>query len=212
MKYQVVFIVVLCLFISTQAQAISESAKKKYPYQLLTADYGILNENDLAAYTWKITHQMPAFSKGSLGINYWQCFARNQVSVTLEDTGGYSEDFPLNTTIADLTINVRDQSGITHEYGMRSVYDLPTYQRDFNRWQKLMKGEKYVCLGGDFVSVQNEFAPNGEKIKVYGWIFDKLKTKKGCASYFEGDCDLTYAKYKQREVDFQKLMKELRSR
>jgi hypothetical protein len=30
---------------------------------------------------------------------------------------------------------------------------------------------------------------NGKFIIVHGWVWDRLKTKKGCSSYFEGDCD-----------------------
>ncbi len=52
MKYLI--ITLLCLAIVTDANAVSVSAKKKYPYPLLTDDYGILNENDLGAFTWGV--------------------------------------------------------------------------------------------------------------------------------------------------------------
>lgn len=192
-KYWFVLITLLCLSISIPVQAVTEVAKKKYPYILVTEDYGILNENDLASCTWGRGKLGPAFTKEGGHTSYWQCFPREQVSVTLEDTGDSPEDFK-NTTVAYLSLRIFEPSGIVHEYEMRRGLELETFHKDFNRWQKLMKGEKYVCLAGDFVSIENEFAPNGKKMKVYGWIFDKLKTKKGCASYF-GNCNQTYAEY-----------------
>lgn len=182
-KFWFLLITLFFLTISMQAEAVSELAKKKYPYILITEDYGILNENDLASCTWGRGKPGPAFTKQGGNTDYWQCFPRNQISVTLKDSGESPEECK-GTTIAHLSLQILEPSGVVHEYQMRRGLNLETFHKDFNRWEKLMKKEKYVCLAGDFVSIENEFAPNGEKRKVYGWIFDKLKTNKGCASYF----------------------------
>lgn len=52
MKYRSIFFILFSLLINAEANAVSANAKNKYPYPLLTNDYGILNENDLGAFTW----------------------------------------------------------------------------------------------------------------------------------------------------------------
>ncbi len=70
--------------------AINSTIKKKYPYTLLTEDYGILNENDLAVYA-RGKPLRPFNLENSGAYNYWQCFPREKVTVFLEDMG-YSSD------------------------------------------------------------------------------------------------------------------------
>lgn len=74
---------------------------------------------------------------------------------------------------------MRTPSGIVHKYDMGRGSDLSSYHQLFNRFEKLMKRERHVCLVGDFGKIREQFAPNGEKIKTYGWILKNLKTKKG---------------------------------
>lgn len=50
-----------------------------------------------------------------------------------------------------------------------------------------MKNEKYVCLEGGFLNHRDRVI-NGKKQEIYSWEFEKIKTKKGCDSYFEGEC------------------------
>ena len=50
-----------------------------------------------------------------------------------------------------------------------------------------MKNEKYVCIGGAFAGTYKKIAHGKETIE-HGWIFENLKTKKGCDSYFSGWC------------------------
>jgi hypothetical protein len=59
--------------------------------------------------------------------------------------------------------------------------DLKSFHAVFNLFERLMKKEKYVCLAGDFISVEEESTELGKKIKTYWWIFKNLKTKKGSA-------------------------------
>lgn len=60
---------------------------------------------------------------------------------------------------------------------------ISAYHEIFMRWEKLMKGEKYVCLAGQFIN-HEEKANDGVKIEENYWIYDKVQTKKGFNSYF----------------------------
>jgi len=55
---------------------------------------------------------------------------------------------------------------------------------DFNN----MKDPQFVCIGGYFVRA-NEKISNGKKISEQLWVFENLKTKRGCDSYFSGWCN-----------------------
>ncbi len=52
--------------------------------------------------------------------------------------------------------------------------------------------EKIRCLkAGDYVNYEHK-NDNGIERNVYGWIFEKMKTKKGCDSYLFS-CHPTYS-------------------
>ena len=181
--------------VSSGAFGIDISIKQKYPNVLLTDDYGILNKNDLASHTWG-KKSLPFSVKDGRGGSYWQCFPRDHVSITLEDMGYSASEIGGNENYADLTITVWLDRGISHEYYMRRAWGIDGYQAGFNQWQELMKNEKYVCLAGIFDN-QEEIVRGNKKWKKYSWTFEKIKTKKGCSSYFAGQCDLTYKKFLQ---------------
>jgi hypothetical protein len=46
-----------------------------------------------------------------------------------------------------------------------------------------MKHQKYVCLEGMFIKIESS-TQNNPKQLTYLWAYEKIKTKKGCASYF----------------------------
>lgn len=112
---------------------------------------------------------------------YWQCFARKDTSVELTDLG-YSEDLEnKKENYSLIKISATDQNNNTHRYIMRRAWPIDGYQQYFNEWLSLMKSQKYVCLAGSFIDKEKE---NNNHI-VYYWQFEKIKTKKGCSSYFE---------------------------
>ncbi len=92
-----ILIFILCLSLSSNVVAVSFAAKKKYPYSLITNDYGILNEGDLGHYI-KVVRTKP-FSEREMGGLYWQCFPRESVYMTLEDMGYSSEDWGWTDTL-----------------------------------------------------------------------------------------------------------------
>jgi hypothetical protein len=170
---QVICILLLIIF-PCNLTAINLATQKKYPYSVLTDDYGILNEEDLD--TLKFGVKPPTLlPKEGHSFLYWQCFPRDRISISLKDMGYTSEDIGGEENYSVLKIMISDESSGYHEYTMRRVWPTSTYEHRFNLWLKLMKNEKYVCLLGDFVNRE-------EKIKgvvSQHWIFEKIKTKKG---------------------------------
>lgn len=179
------FIIFLCA-ISCNALGVSLAAKQKYPFTLLTDDYGILNDHDLSFYLSYI-HPAPFFpKKEAMGYVYWQCFPRENISVTLEDYGEFVEEFKKDT-VGELNIEVMAKPGVFHHYCLRRAWPVNDLQKEFTRWHKLMNKEKYVCLAGDFV-VRTQTIENGKKNDVSLWGFERLKTKKGCVGYLGSSC------------------------
>ncbi len=178
---------ILLLFQTESVWSISQNIKSKYPSVLLTEDYDILSENDLASYSLGIK-PVPFSAKRRSDYQYWQCFPRERVSLILKDKGFSSEDIGGEDNYGDLQIEVWLDGLISHQYFMRRPSSVVGYEEIFNRWQRLMKNEKYVCLGGRFTHYE-EKTENSLKKKIYSWTFEMLKTKKGCDSYFLNQCN-----------------------
>jgi hypothetical protein len=179
-KYFLLFLVMF-LSLSTQLFAITSEALKKYPYQLLTNDYGILNEANLKRYTYEVN--IEPFTGKFSGLDYWRCYETKNVTVWYEK-GAYDSDDKI--IYGSPYIRVKADSTI-YEYALRRAFSLDYAQNKVKRWQKLMKGQQYVCIGGYFVRT-NEKIQNGKMISEHLWVFENLKTKKGCDSYFSGWC------------------------
>lgn len=194
MSARAIFFMLLLLGFSVNALSVSSIAKEKYRYTLITDDYGILNQNDLSTYTGRITKVAPfSGSEREFSLSYWQCFPRDHISITLEDMGYSTEDFGWNDSLANLKITAMAKPGIFHEYTMRAVIPTYLYEKKFHLWRNLMKKENYVCLGGEFGDRKNKTREDGMKQEIYSWTFDKIKTKKGCDSFFDDDCNRTDA-------------------
>lgn len=155
--------------------------RSAFPYGLLTDDYGILTKEDLEINT--CTAPAVPFSPESLAYPYWQCFETKRAKFECE---GNKYDPTEKERVTILVISaIRD--GELHEYISRRVFSLATcrlFQRD---WKKLLKNEHYVCISGSLNQIEKN-----KSGKTWSWTFDKYKTKKGCDSYFEGDCSLRY--------------------
>jgi hypothetical protein len=181
MKTKILLLLISLLILSSKTIAISLDSKKKYPYTLLTNDYGVLNEQDLARYT-RTMPPRPFTLENSGAYNYWQCFPRDKISVSLEDMGYSTEDYGWSDTLAELKIRVYVTSRIIHEYQMRAVWPVVDYEERFKLWHKLMAGQKYVCFAGSFGSKKEKIEDDIPRV-IYEWTFEKIKTKKGSDSY-----------------------------
>jgi hypothetical protein len=184
-----IFVPILLLVFSFKAWGIDESIRQRYPNVLLTNDYGILNENDLVSRPWEgkpIPFSISA-KKGHPYI-YWQCFPRENISITLKDKGYSGSEIGGDDNFGDLTIEVILDHGISHEYQMRRPWSVSGYAERFKYWQRFMKNEKYVCLAGSSGFLEETKGKNVKRQR-YSWIYEKLKTKKGCDSFFAGQCN-----------------------
>ncbi|OAI48875.1 hypothetical protein AYO45_04005 [Gammaproteobacteria bacterium SCGC AG-212-F23] len=163
--------------------ALTTDLKQKYPYTVLTDDYGILNGRDLDS---KLDGVFPPteFPSGKHFFLYWQCFPREQVRISLNDIG-YSS-FNLDENDAELTITVYTSSG-AHLYGNRRNSAVSSSIKTLNEYQRIMRGQHYICLEGTYFFYKDSVT-DGKKMRTYYWTFEKMKTMKGCVSYFLGKC------------------------
>lgn len=180
MKIKKLLLLMVLLISFSNALSINSAIKKKYPHPLLTEDYDILDENDLAM----CVHERPRpFSLESSGAyRYWQCFPRKNILTFLEDSGDSAKEYGSTDTLSELTIKVYPNQKEMHVYNMRRVWPLAVFEKKFRLWHKLMLNQKYICIAGSFDS-KEETVENGTLREVYFWTFDKIKTKKGSDSY-----------------------------
>lgn len=178
-KYFYIFLLIVPL----KLFAINADTLKKYPYQLLTNDYGILNEANLKRYTYEVN--VEPFTGKFNGLDYWQCYPTKNVMVWYEKQ---PDDPYEKTKRGDAHITVRITPEVTHDYETRRSFSSEYAKEKVSTWKKLLKSQKYACIGGTYVSTHKKIK-YGREITEHGWIFENLKTKKGCDSYFSGWCN-----------------------
>lgn len=157
-----------------------QELKKEFPYGLLTDDFGILNKQDLKINTC-IAEPVPfSYEKRVSSYPYWQCFEVRKSKMTCE-LGKFDAD---EKAVMSMLVVSGVRDGELHEFISRRPIPLGScrlYQKD---WQKFTKNEKFVCVSG---------ADPGKEIKddntAWVWIFGRYRTRKGCDSYFDGECD-----------------------
>ena len=176
---------VITIFLLTPMQlfAIGQNSLKKYPYQLITTDYGILNEANLKRYVDGIIPK--PFNWDITGFDYWQCFPTKNVTVWY-DQGTY--DSYDKVVRSDPHISIKVSPMVTHEYEPRRNFSIDYAKEKVAAWKRLMKNQQYVCIGGAFAGTHKKIV-DGREITEHGWVFENLKTKKGCDSYFSGWCN-----------------------
>lgn len=169
-------------------------------YGLITDGYGIVGEDDLV-YDIKYRIIDPYNpSKSTFGI-YWQCLPVADVKPSYRTWRG-NDGMGLAdviVTMCDLSISFR-RNGELHRFCDRRAHEI-SYCKDFMKtWKELTSNEKIVCLNGD--------SPLYYHRKEYGkyilWTWNKFKTKKGCYSYFAGDCDVAGAANKYSKTSQEK--------
>ena len=170
-----------------------QKLNSKFPYALLGDDFGILNENDLAINACEAT---PSPFSSEQGDYYprWQCFETKKARLFC-DGHGYDESAKAFYT---LLVIAGEKNSERHEYLTRRTIpydDCISYAQD---WHRLLKGEKYVCVSGAFIT-KKEKGYKGRNI--YSWIFNSFKTRKGCDPYFKGWCDIKFLQKQGKNCD-----------
>ncbi len=193
-------ILFIFLFFSTSVIADTHGLYRiRYPYGLLTDDFGIVSEDDLAVDTWRgIPH--PYEESGSNGgYPYWSCFPARQTSTSYEtwraaDPMGRADRI---VTLCSLEFVAENETEI-HRFVGRRAYPIEQCRYFKAEWKRITHGRPYVCFnayGGE--AEPRKAREEGKTEKV--WTWDRIKTKSGCMSYFDGECGIAY---------WQKLRKE----
>lgn len=158
--------------------------KSRYPFSLLTKDYGILSSDDFQINS--CIAKPTRFTEDSISYPYWQCLPVKSVSFICDSKnvdGAYSS----SETIMYLEVKPPEEKAI---YLARRAIEYNRCRWFKKRWRQITYKEPYVCLSGAQFGLSSE--DDGTLVRT--WNFDKFKTKKGCESYFEGYCDLKYFK------------------
>lgn len=158
---------------------------QKYPYGLLTSDYRILNEDDLGVYAWW-AKSTPFDDSSVSGYMYWQCYPISMVKLGCKKVG--SDDPGIQYADADIRIETETE---IHEYEFRKAVESAVCYEYLKHWKQLIKDQYAVCIAGYHGEAEKKII-RGKTKKIIGWVYDKLKTEKGCYSYFEKHCDIEY--------------------
>ncbi|HWU42073.1 MAG TPA: hypothetical protein VN132_01505 [Bdellovibrio sp.] len=179
---------ILCLISSATFAAPNHLAelKSKFPFGLLSDDYGILSVNDLAMNACDV--EPKKFNPEKHHYNpyeYWQCFESKSLSFICDSSGVPDE----HEGIMGLVIIKASVNHIHHEYLERRPWPIKDCKGFLKDAADLLKGVQYACISGSFI--ENEIDHSGHQTT--SWVFERLKTKKGCEGH---DCEFT-KKYKQ---------------
>jgi len=177
------FFIIAGILFPIAVNAINLDLKKRYPFTVLTDDHGILTDTDLNSHLDGV-FPPTEFPSGKHFFLYWQCFPTKDVRINLRDIGYSSHHLDENDS--ELTIEAYTGSA-KYQYGMRRDWPVSGNKKNFQRYQKIMRGQKYICLEGTYFFYK-DVATDGKKERIYFWTFEKMKTKRGCESYFQGGC------------------------
>ncbi len=141
--------------------------------EIVDPDYGILSE----------TYRNRSGTRPLM----WRCFPINIVEVryrswrAADGMGRYD----VIVTMCDFEILVNSTPFQNIYSGRRAKQEV--YCREFkNAWNNLTQGEEYICLDGETLT-KGQPEKDEESMKmVTSWTWDKIKTKKGCYSFWDG--------------------------
>ena len=159
-----------------------ERLKSRYPYGLIGDDYGLLTEEDLAINACGVLSLTPFSGEKNMAYPYWQCFPVKDAKMEC-DSLGYDPTIKKET--GHMAIDALGNGGL-QSYLARDAMEMRDCRRWLQIWKEKTRGEKYVCLSGPY----GAFSGIRDGQKETGWVFDKFKTRRGCKSFFSGECGL----------------------
>lgn len=172
-QFIILLFTIFFLFSCTNKTTLHE----KFPDKLLSDDHGILRKEDLI-------DKRDVLPLGALGIDSnpasrWHCFESiNLKSKCIKSDQKVEE---LNDYAADFEMSIVE-NGKKYDYNFRGLISFERCEEHRSTWKKLMEGEKYFCVSGALLKIDSK-----DKNRIFGF-FDRLKTNKGCDSWFNGDC------------------------
>lgn len=117
----------------------------------------------------------------------WRCFPIKDVEVkyrTWRDADPLGP-YDVTVTMCDFEIWVNSQP-FKNVYSGRRAKQV-AYCNEFRAaWSKLTQGEEHICMDGDTLTKGEPEKDEDSKEMFVSWTWDKIKTKKGCYSFFEG--------------------------
>jgi hypothetical protein len=171
MKYLFIFLLIL------SGCENKKSLQSKYPLKLLSDDYGILKESDM--HDKGFLEDIGEFSTEPSSAPRWICFDVKDFTSKCINVS-YSEKFNTNSGDLDMVVkHVRKE----YRFSFNSIVSNEICEEHRAEWKKVMDGEKYFCLSSTLLAIDKR-----DSNKISG-IFYRLKTKKGCDSWFVDHCN-----------------------
>lgn len=168
--------------------------KAKYPYGLLGDDHGILVENDLAINACIAEPKLfNADNDDYHPYEYWQCFESKTISFRCDSNGVPDR----HEGVKGLLVAKASINHLQHEYFERRLWPIKDCKDFLKDAKALLKGVRFACISGSFLETEKDHLGN----KVTSWVFERVKTKKGCEGH---DCDFT-KKFKKDSCPDRKL-------
>jgi hypothetical protein len=118
---------------------------------------------------------------------YWQCLPIEKVNAGFDAWVGHDGMGPQDAiyTMCTLEITVRVNNEV-QTFTDRRAHQIG-FCLDFTKeWKRLTEKQKFVCLDGEGGAYYDGDKNIGRQ-KL--WTWDKFKTKKGCYSFFAGECN-----------------------
>jgi hypothetical protein len=128
------------------------------------------------------------FSEDNISSFYFRCFRAKEVSAKCEK-GEYDASERILRSDGSITVHEGKE---THIYYFRQRIDFKMCKDEISEINAVLKGQEYVCISGQFSGYGNPDLPDNEDHHFLNWVYDKVKTNKGCTSYFGGECDIKY--------------------
>lgn len=149
--------------------------KSKFPHGLLGDDYGILKTRDLAINACRFKPKPFPPDTLTRPNEYWQCFESRSISLSCSSSGVRDDD----EGVMGLVVVNAPTGQTNHKYIERRPWPIGECKSFLKDLDLLLKGTLHVCISGSFIEDEG---------KISSWIFERLKTRKGC----EGrGCDFT---------------------
>jgi hypothetical protein len=117
----------------------------------------------------------------------WRCFPIKDVEVkyrTWRDADPMGP-YDIIVTMCDFEIWTNSKPFQNVYHGRRGKPE--SYCKTFKAaWSKLAKGEEHICMDGETLTKgEPEEDEDSQKMRA-SWTWDKIKTKKGCYSFWDG--------------------------
>ncbi len=145
--------------------------KSKYPYGLLSDDYGVLKVEDLALNACHIKPE--SFVPGALNpYEYWICFESKKIFVACEDQNFSNED----GRVGRVEVEARAHQ-IVYQFIESRPWAIRACRNFVRRLKNLVQGTSHVCISASYIG-KEERNERGQMERI--GIFNRIKTHRGC--------------------------------